>query len=64
MHGVSLTEVYYSTWILVDAIHLEKNMNINFTVNHEEQRCVANDFKSISTAEVDNCAGCIDGLLI
>ena len=48
----------------MDAIHLDKSMNNNFTVYCKEQRRVANGFKNISTSEYDNCAGYIDGLLI
>ena len=64
MHVVSPSEFYFSTWRLVDPIHLDKNMSINFTVSHEKQRHVANGFKNISTAEHDICDGCADGLLI
>ena len=64
VHGVSKTEVHCSTWRVVDAIHLDKSMNINFPVSSEEQRCVANNFKSISTSEFGNCAGCADGFLM
>ena len=59
VHGVNKTEGHYSTWRVVNAIHLDKSININSPVSYEEQRRVANGFKAISTAEFDNCAGCM-----
>ena len=59
VHGVSTSEVKFSIWKVVDAIHLDKGLNINFPEKYEEQRRVANGFKAISTAEFDNCAGCM-----
>ena len=60
VHGMSHSEVNYSTWRVVDAIHSEKSQTIKFPAKYEEQRRVTNVFKSISTPEFDNCAECID----
>ena len=48
----------------MDAIHLDKSMNIIFPGSYEEQRRIANGFKAISTAEFHYCTGHIDGLLV
>ena len=64
VHGVFPTEVNHITWRVVDAIHSEKSLNIIFHAKYEEQRRVANGFKAISTLGFDNCAGCIDGLIV
>ena len=63
VHDVRKTEIHHRTWRVVDAINLDKIININFPVIYEEQRHIANGFKVISAAEFDNCAGCIDGSL-
>ena len=64
VHRVSPSEVYVSTRREVNDIHLNKSMNMHFPISYKEQKCVANDFKSVCTTEFDNCAGYIDGLLI
>ena len=64
VHSVSPTKLHCSTLRVVDAIRLDKSMNIKFPASCEKQRSTANDFKIISTAEFDNCAGYTDRLLI
>jgi hypothetical protein len=62
--GVTKEAVYRSAWIVVDAIHQTKQLNISFPTKHEEQLKVADEFKLKSKAQFDNCAGCIDGILV
>ena len=62
--GVTKEAVYRSAWIVVDAIHQTKTLNISYPTKHEEQLKVAQEFKKNSKAQFDNCAGCIDGILI
>ena len=56
--------VHESVWIVVDAINKTNELNIKFPTSHEEQLKVASEFKARSAAGFDNCAGCIDGMLI
>jgi hypothetical protein len=62
--GVTKEAVYRSAWIVVDAIHQTKTLNISYPTKHEEQLKVAQEFEKNSKAQFDNCAGCIDGILI
>ena len=62
-HGVSVRQVYYSVWRVVDAIHNTKELNICFP-NYEEQNKISLGFKAKSQAGFDNLVGCIDGMLL
>ena len=64
VHGVSPSEVQFSVWKVVDAVHQNKALKIDYPSCHDKQRKIADEFKNLSYAGFDNCAGCIDGLLI
>jgi hypothetical protein len=64
VYHVSRDLVYKSAWLVVDAIHQTKQLDIKFPTSHEEQLLVAKQFEEKSTVKFSNCAGCIDGILI
>jgi DDE superfamily endonuclease len=64
VHGVGLSDVYKSVWMVVDAVHKCPDLAINFPVNHDDQKHIADEFMAISKAGFDNCVGAIDGMLI
>ena len=51
-------------WEVVDAINQTKELDITFPSTYKEQEAVANEFKTRSSAGFNNCAGCVDGILI
>ena len=56
--------VYQCVWEVVDAINQTKELDITFPSTYKEQEAVANEFKTRSSAGFNNCAGCVDGILI
>jgi hypothetical protein len=64
VYHVSRDLVYKSAWLVVDAIHQTKQLDIKFPTSHEEQLLVAKEFEEKSKVNFSNCAGCIDGILI
>ena len=62
-HGVSVRQVYYSVWRVVDAINNTAAFDITFP-SHDKQNQIAEQFKSKSQAGFDNLVGCIDGMLL
>ena len=40
VHGVSHSEVLKSVWIVVDAVHQTPELDINFPIDHAEQRLI------------------------
>ena len=64
VHDVSPTEVQHSAWKVVDAVHQNPAFNINYPASHAEQINIAKEFSKVSYAGFNNCAGCIDSLLI
>ena len=63
-YGISKTEVHHSVTYVIKAINSCSSMRINFPKDHEEQAKIARGFKEISKANLGNCCGAIDGLLI
>lgn len=64
VYKVNRSLVYESVWLVIHAINSTKQLDIKFPTKHEEQQNVANDFQARSTAGFNNCAGCLDGILI
>lgn len=64
IHRVNEGEPLRSVWYVVDAIHATKSFNIAFPQRHDEQLKVAAGFQRKSRAQLDNCAGAIDGMLV
>jgi DDE superfamily endonuclease len=56
--------VYKSVWLVVEAINQTRHFDIKFPDTYEEQRKIANEFRLISYVGFNNCAGCVDGILI
>lgn len=63
-HEVHPNEVYKSVWRVVDAIHLCPALDITYPTKHDDQYAVAQGFAKQSGCGMDNCAGCIDGMLV
>jgi hypothetical protein len=51
-------------WHVIEVINTAKELAINYPTSHEEQKLIAKKFQPLSQAGFNNCAGCIDGLLI
>ena len=63
-YNISRTEVHNSFEQIIDAVNSVAEFKIEYPRDHEEQRKIAQGFKEISQADIDCCAGCIDGMLI
>jgi DDE superfamily endonuclease len=65
VHGVSHSEVFNSVWMVVDAVlHHTPALDIVVPKSDADQRQLAKDFHSVSTAGFDICVAAIDGILI
>ena len=62
--GVSVTVINYSMNWVIDAVNRCKQLQIRFPEEHAEQKKIAEEFKNKSTADISNCVGALDGLLI
>jgi hypothetical protein len=62
--GISIAEVYFSVWEVVDALNLHPEFAIHYPESHEEQKQIAAGFQEKSGAGFDCCAGAVDGILI
>ena len=63
-HGIGFNDVYNSVWRIIDAINTCPKLAIRFPTCHEQQQQIASKFNAKSSVEFDNCAGCIDGMMI
>jgi len=63
-HGISRTNCYLSIWLIVDAINCHPDFEMKYPKSHAAQKKIARDFLTKSECGFDNCAGCIDGILI
>ena len=65
LHGIGLNDVYGSVWGIIDAINSGcPKLNFKFPTCHEKHKVIVAGFKQKSGVDFDNCAGCIDGMLI
>jgi hypothetical protein len=62
-HGMSRTETYESVWSIVDAVNTLLPV-LQYPSCKEEQSKIARGFVRRSECSFDNCAGCIDGMLL
>jgi hypothetical protein len=63
-YGISHSEVMESVWYVVDAVNNFEEFAIEYPESAEEQERIAQEFKHVSQANIDICAGAIDGILI
>ena len=63
-HGVGHSGVYQSVWDTIDAVNQCPKLSFSYPTSHEKQKKIASHFATKSSIGIDNCAGCIDGLLI
>ena len=63
-HGVNPDEVYTSLWMVIDAIHATRELDINFPECHDKQQQMALEFKSKSGCDFWNCVAAVDGMLV
>jgi hypothetical protein len=61
---VSRGMVLQCVWIVVAAIHRTKELDLKYPRSYKEQEAVAAEFCKASAVGFNNCAGCIDGILI
>ena len=62
-HGVHTNKVYDAVWDIVDRVNQNEGLKIKFP-NHEEQKIIADEFMNKSWVNLNNCVGCIDGMLV
>ena len=63
-YGISYVEVMRSVWTVVEAVNTLPEFHITYPSEHATQQKIADEFRSVSGVQFDNCAGAIDGLLI
>ena len=63
-HGIHYNEVLTSSWEVVDAINLCRELQLEFPSDHEEQKKIAAGFEELSSVDFKGCVGCIDGMLV
>ena len=64
VYKVTPSLVYDCVWLVVHAINSTNELDIKYPTKHDEQQEVAREFQARSSAGFDNCAGCVDGILI
>jgi hypothetical protein len=64
VYKVNRSLVYECVWLVVNAINTTKKLDIKFPTQHNEQMELAKEFKARSSIHLNNCAGCVDGVLI
>ena len=62
--GVSRTVVYDSTKFVLQAVNACKELAIEFPEDHGKQQEIADGFRKKSKADIGNCVGCTDGMLV
>ena len=62
--SVNSEVVYQSIWRVVEAINHSKKLEICYPTHHDDQQKIADEFKAKSDVQFNNCAGCVDGILI
>ncbi|KAL3768216.1 hypothetical protein ACHAWU_001906 [Discostella pseudostelligera] len=64
-YRISLTEVLFSVWGVVEAVNQFEEFHISYPASHELQQRIAADFAAVSDdVNFTVCAGAIDGVLI
>ena len=64
-HGISHASIFSITWDVVDAINSNVLLStLSYPSSHLLQQEIADGFRSKSMVGFDNCAGCIDRILI
>ena len=63
-YGISHSEVMESVWYVVVAVNTVEEFAIEYPESADEQERIAQEFKRVSQANIDICAGAIDGILI
>jgi DDE superfamily endonuclease len=64
VYKVSRAVVYESIWWVVEAVNTTQDLSIKYPTTHAKQKEVAEEFRKRSSVNFNNCAGCIDGVLI
>ena len=58
-YGISHSEVMESVWYVVDAVNTVEEFTIEYPESAEKQEEIAQEFKRVSQANIDICAGAI-----
>lgn len=64
IYGVGYTEVFNSVDYIEDSVNQCPSLKMLYPENHEDQKKIVLGFKAKSDVDFDNCAGCVDGILI
>jgi hypothetical protein len=62
-HGMSRAETYDSVWMIVNSVNTLLPVLV-YPACKEDQSKIASGFVRRSECGFDNCAGCIDGMLL
>lgn len=62
--GISHTSVHLSVAYSIEAINMVPEFRIAYPEKHREQANIAEGFRKKSVAQLNNCAGCLDGFLL
>ncbi len=63
-YGISHLEVMESVWYVVEAINTVAEFAIECPESADEQEKIAKEIQGVSAANIDICAGAIEGILI
>jgi len=63
-YGISYSEMMESVWYVVEAVNTVPEFAIEYPESADEQEKIAEEFQRASQANIDICAGAIDGILI
>jgi hypothetical protein len=63
-YGISHTEMMESVWYVVEAVNTFAEFAIKYPESADEQEKIAKEYQQVSAANIDICAGAIDGILI
>ena len=63
-HRIGKTDIYHSIWAVVHATNRCPRLQFQFPATVAECQEIAVDFTFRSKAGLDNCVGCIDGMLL
>ena len=63
-YDISHSQMMESVWYVVEAVNNIDEFKIEYPESAEEQEKIAQEFNCVSAANIDICAGAIDGILI
>lgn len=64
LYGISISSADESVKAVIEAINNNQSFDIIFPTDHDEQIQIAEGYRRVSEANIDCCAGTVDGILI